>query len=115
MRRNRSVLVALAAVACAALVAAVAASADDGGRNGDDDQGKNGHGDDAAKIFTAALAPSQVGGSGWSTASRAGGAPWALQRGRVQLAANGKIKIETARSASSRSPTGRSRRTPRCR
>jgi len=53
------VLVVLAAVAVAALVAAVA-SADDGGRKGDDDQGKNGRGDDAAKIFSAALAPSQI-------------------------------------------------------
>ena len=58
--RNRSTLVALATVACAALIATVAASADDGGRKGDDHQGKNGQGEDAAKIFSAALVGSQL-------------------------------------------------------
>jgi hypothetical protein len=92
VRRNRSVLVVLAAVAVAALVAAVA-SADDGGRKGDDDRGKNGRGDDAAKIFSAALAPSLVGDPAVHVVGAAG-APWALRRGRVQIAANGKIKVE---------------------
>ena len=88
--RHRSVLVALAAIAAAALVAAVA-SADDGGRKGDDDQGKNR--DDTAKIFSAALAPSQVGDPAVHGVA-AGGAPWVLKRGRVQLAADGTIKIQ---------------------
>ena len=90
--RHRSVLVALAVIAAAALVAAVA-SADDGGRKGDDDQGKNGRGDDAAKIFSAALAPSQVADPAVHGVA-AGGAPWVLKRGRVQLAADGTIKIQ---------------------
>jgi hypothetical protein len=90
--RNRSLLVALATVSAAALVAAVA-SADDGGRKGDDDQGKNGQGDDAAKIFSAALAPSTPGDPSVHGVAP-GGVPWVLKRGRVQLAANGKIKVE---------------------
>jgi hypothetical protein len=92
VRRNRSLLVALATVAAAALVAAVA-SADDGGRKGDDDQGKNGRGDDAAKIFSAALAPSMPGDPSVHGVAP-GGVPWVLKRGRVQLAASGKIKVE---------------------
>ena len=92
MRRSRSVLVALAVIAAAALVAAVA-SADDGGRKGDDDHGRNQRGDDAGKIFSAALAPSQVPDPAVHGVA-AGGAPWVLKRGRVQLAADGKIKVE---------------------
>ena len=92
MRRNRSVLVALATVAAAALVAAVA-SADDGGRRGDGDQGKNRHGDDAAKIFSAALVGSQPADPPIHGVIR-GGAPWVIDRGRVQLAADGRIKIQ---------------------
>lgn len=92
MRRNRALLVAVATVAAAALVAAVA-SADDGGRKGDDDQGKNGRGDDAAKILSAALAPSMPGDPAVHGVAP-GGVPWVLDRGRVQLAANGKIKIQ---------------------
>lgn len=92
MRRNRSVLVALATVAAAALVAAVA-SADDGGRKGDDDQGKNGRGDDAAKIFSVALVGSQLVDPAIHGVTR-GGAPWVLKRGRVQLDADGHIKIQ---------------------
>ena len=92
MRRNGSVLVALATIAAAALVAAVA-SADDGGRKGDDDQGKNGRGDDAAKIFSASLVGSQLADPPIHGVIR-GGAPWVLDRGRVQLAANGEIKVQ---------------------
>ena len=92
MRRNRSVLVVLAVIAAAALVAAVA-SADDGGRRGDGDQGRNRQGDDAAKIFRAALAPSQVSDPAVHGVA-AGGAPWVLKRGRVQLAADGRIEVE---------------------
>ena len=89
MRRNRSGLVALAAVAAAALVAAVA-SADDGGRKGDD-RGKRG--DDAAKVFSAALVGSQLADPAIHGVTR-GGAPWVIDRGRVQLAADGAIKIQ---------------------
>jgi hypothetical protein len=89
--RNRSVLVALAVLAAAALVAAVA-SADDGGRKGDDDQGKTGRGDDAAKIFSAALVGSQLADRPIHGVAR-GGAPWVITRGRVQLAVDGRIKI----------------------
>ena len=92
MRRNRSVLVALATVAAAALVAAVA-SADDGGRKGDEDHGKNDRREDAAKVFTAALSPSNVGDPAVHGVTP-GGAPWVLRRGRVQLAADGRIKVE---------------------
>jgi len=92
VRRNGSVLVALATIAAAALVAAVA-SADDGGRKGDDDQGKNGRGDDAAKIFSASLVGSQLADPPIHGVIR-GGAPWVLDRGRVQLAANGEIKVQ---------------------
>ena len=91
--RNRSTLVALATVACAALIATVAASADDGGRKGDDHQGKNGQGEDAAKIFSAALVGSQLEDPAIHGVTR-GGAPWVIDRGRVQLAANGRIKIQ---------------------
>jgi hypothetical protein len=90
VRRNRSVLVALAVLATAALVAAVA-SADDGGRKGDD-QGKHGNGDDAAKIFSAALVGSQLADPPIHGVIR-GGAPWVIDRGRVRLAADGRIKI----------------------
>jgi hypothetical protein len=83
------VLVALAVLAVAALVAAVA-SADDGGRKGDDDQGKR---DDAAKIFSAALVGSQLADPAIHGVTR-GGAPWVMKRGRVQLAADGAIKIQ---------------------
>jgi hypothetical protein len=86
------VLVALAVLAVAALVAAVA-SADDGGRKGDDDQGKNGRGDDAAKIFSAAIVGSQLADPAIHGVTR-GGAPWVIQRGRIQLAADGHIKIQ---------------------
>ena len=92
MRRNRSVLVALAVLAVAALVAAVA-SADDGGRKGNDDQGRHGRGDDAAKIFSAALVGSQLADPAIHGVTR-GGAPWVIERGRVQLAADGVIKIQ---------------------
>ena len=91
--RNRSTLVALATVACAALIATVAASADDGGRKGDDHQGKNGQREDAAKIFSAALIGSQLEDPAIHGVTR-GGAPWVIDRGRVQLAANGRIKIQ---------------------
>jgi hypothetical protein len=90
--RNRSTLVALAAVASAALVATVAASADDGGRKGDDHHGKNDQREDAAKIFSASLVGSQLADPPIHGATR-GGAPWILDRGRVQLGANGRIKI----------------------
>jgi hypothetical protein len=85
------VLVALAVLATAALVAAVA-SADDGGRKGDD-HGKHGRGVDAAKIFSAALVGSQLADPAIHGVTR-GGAPWVIERGRVQLAADGRIKIE---------------------
>jgi hypothetical protein len=86
------VLVALATVAAAALIAAVA-SADDGGGKGDGDQGKNRQGDDAAKVFSAALAPSTPTDPAVHGVA-AGGVPWVLDRGRVQLAADGKIRID---------------------
>ena len=92
MRRNRSVLVTLAAVAAAALVAAVA-SADDGGRKRDDDQGRNERGDDAAKIFSATLVGSQLADPAIHGVTR-GGVPWVIERGRVQLAADGSIKVQ---------------------
>jgi len=92
VRRNRSVLVAFATVAAAALVAAVA-SADDGGRKGDDHQGKNRQGDDAAKIFSAALVGSQLADPPIHGVTR-GGAPWVIDRGRVQLAADGRITVQ---------------------
>jgi hypothetical protein len=82
------VLVALAAVAAAALVAAVA-RADDGGGKGDGDQGKT----NAAKIFSAALAPS-IPSDPAVHGVAAGAVPWVLKHGRVQLAANGRIKID---------------------
>lgn len=91
--RNRSTLVALAAVASAALIAAVAAMADDGGRRGDDHQGKNEQREDAAKIFSAALVGSQLADPPIHGVTR-GGAPWVIDRGRVQLAADGHIKIK---------------------
>lgn len=91
MRHNRSVLVALAVVAAAALVAAVA-SADDGGRKGED-QGRNDKREDAAKILSASLAPS-VPGDPTVHGVVPGNVPWVLDRGRVQLAADGKIKIQ---------------------
>jgi hypothetical protein len=86
------VLVAFATVAAAALVAAVA-SADDGGRKGDDHQGKNRQGDDAAKIFSAALVGSQLADPPIHGVTR-GGAPWVIDRGRVQLAADGRITVQ---------------------
>jgi hypothetical protein len=92
-RRNRSLLVlALTLLAVAALMAAVAASADDGGgKDGDrHDGGKN---DDAAKIFSAALAPSQPGDPAVHGVA-AGGVPWVLDRGRVRLAADGRIRVD---------------------
>jgi hypothetical protein len=91
--RNRSTLLALAAVACAALVAALAASADDGGRQGDDQQGKNENRDDATKIFSAALAPSMPTDPAVHGVA-AGSVPWVLHRGRVQLGEKGRIKIQ---------------------
>lgn len=90
---KRSTLVALAAAAAAALFVAVAALADDGGRKGDDDQGKNRRGEDAAKIFSATLVGSQLDDPAIHGATR-GGAPWVIDRGRVQLAADGHIKIQ---------------------
>jgi len=86
------VLVAFATVAAAALGAAVA-SADDGGRKGDDHQGKNRQGDDAAKIFSAALVGSQLADPPIHGVTR-GGAPWVIDRGRVQLAADGRITVQ---------------------
>ena len=90
---KRSTLVALTAVAAAALIVAVAAMADDGGRKGDDDQGRNGRGEDAAKIFSASLVGSQLDDPAIHGVTR-GGAPWVIERGRVQLAVDGRIKIQ---------------------
>ena len=89
--RNRSTLVALAAVACAALVATVAASADDGGRKGDDHD-QQGNREDAARILSATLAPSMPGDPSVHGVTP-GGVPWVLDRGSVKLSADGRIKV----------------------
>ena len=80
--RNRSTLVALATVACAALIATVAASADDGGRKGDDHQGKNGQGDGRGEDLLRSAGRQPAGRIRPSTASLA-----AVRRGSSTAAA----------------------------
>lgn len=81
----------LSMLAAVALVAAVVASADDGHGKGDDHDGRR-H-DDAARIFSASLAPSMPSDPAVHGVP-AGGAPWVLDRGQVKLGADGHIKVE---------------------
>ncbi|HEU5362707.1 MAG TPA: hypothetical protein VFU56_05150 [Gaiellaceae bacterium] len=81
----------LAVLAAAALGAAVVASADDGHGKGDDNDGRRHQ--NAARIYSAALAPS-VPSDPAVHGVPAGGAPWVLDRGQVKLGADGHIKVE---------------------
>jgi hypothetical protein len=88
IRTRRLLTAAIAAVAALVLATAVVASADDGGGKGE----KHGEAHDAAKILSASLAPS-VPADPAVHGVPAGGAPWVLQRGRVSLGANGRLRV----------------------
>ncbi|MGZ4291056.1 MAG: hypothetical protein ACXVQQ_00520 [Gaiellaceae bacterium] len=90
--RRTGLVLAVALLAAAALVTTVAASADDGGGKADR-HGDNGKHEDAARIFSAALAPSTPTDPAVHGVA-AGGVPWALERGRVTISATGHIRVD---------------------
>jgi hypothetical protein len=79
-------------VAIVSLLVAVGASAHDGHGKGDDN-GKRDRHDDARLVYSSALAPSLVGDPAIHGVA-AGGAPWALDRGRARIDSAGRIRVD---------------------